>query len=255
MLIQICINLHSVKQNTMKNSLSKIGSENRVLTPALFQSNFSSMRERVRIYLSMKYRYAVNGNKVTAQNVDDYLQAGLEKLIKYEGFNFETCKDSKGEDITIFGFQKLWFYTAQHCIFADNVRSTMSKKKEKVNIVISNIVTDMDGKETISNNVENRLLEIDSVNSKEKPKMNVRAIVRKAIETAENAKDRLFYERVLAHLLIQSSIRKADNVGKAISLKEVMDCFTNQFQSKDTYIMFRTRMESDERIKRLRMVA
>jgi hypothetical protein len=98
-------------------------------------------------------------------------------------------------------------------------------------------------------------LEIDSVNSKEKPKMNVRAIVRKAIETAENAKDRLFYERVLAHLLIQSSIRKADNVGKAISLKEVMDCFTNQFQSKDTYIMFRTRMESDERIKRLRMIA
>jgi hypothetical protein len=98
-------------------------------------------------------------------------------------------------------------------------------------------------------------LETDSINTKRKPKMNVRSLIRKAIETAENQKDRLFFERLLAHLLIQSSIRKADKVGKAISLKEVMDCFTNQFQSKDAYIMWRSRMETDERIKRLKMVA
>jgi hypothetical protein len=92
------------------NKVSKIGLENRVLTPQLFNSNFNTMKERVKIYFSIKYRYSVNGNKVTAQNVDDYLQNGLEKLIN--GFDFSTCL-WKGEEITIYGFQKLWFWLSQ----------------------------------------------------------------------------------------------------------------------------------------------
>jgi hypothetical protein len=236
----------------MKNSVSKIGLENRVLTPELFKSNFNTMRERVKTYLSIKYRYSVNGNKVTAQNVEDYLQNGLERLIN--GFDFENCLFNN-ETITIYGFQKLWFYLSQQSVYADNVRSTMSKKGVETKIVVSNIVTQLDGKESVTNIVENRLLEIDSDNVKERPTMNVRKIVRKAIEMAETKSDKKFYERVLAHLVIQSSIRKADNVSKAISLKEVMDCFTNQFENVGAYIMFRTRMETDIRIKKLKKVA
>jgi hypothetical protein len=239
----------------MKNQLSKIGLENRVLTPTLFASAYSSMRERVRVNFIMKYRYTLSGNRATGNSVEDYLQLGLERLLKYNGFNFETCKDFNNEEITIFGFQKLWFYASQQCLFEDNVKGSTTKKGERTKIVVTNIVTDMDGKECVTNIVENRLLETDSINTKRKPKMNVRSLIRKAIETAENQKDRLFFERLLAHLLIQSSIRKADKVGKAISLKEVMDCFSNQFQSKDAYIMWRSRMETDERIKRLKMVA
>jgi len=236
----------------MKNSVSKIGLENRVLTPELFKSNFNTMRERVKTYLSIKYRYSVNGNKVTAQSVEDYLQNGLERLIG--SFDFENCLFNN-ETITIYGFQKLWFYLSQQSVYADNVRSTMSKKGQTTKIVVSNIVTQLDGKESVTNIVENRLLEIDSDNVKERPTMNVRKIVRKAIEMAETKSDKKFYERVLAHLVIQSSIRKADNVSKAISLKEVMDCFTNQFENVGAYIMFRTRMETDIRIKKLKKVA
>jgi hypothetical protein len=236
----------------MKNSNSKIGLENRVLTPALFKSNFNTMRERVKTYLSIKYKYSINGNKVTAQNVEDYLQNGLERLIG--NFDFENCLFNN-ETITIYGFQKLWFYLSQQSVYADNVRSTMSKKGVETKIVVSNIVTQLDGKESVTNIVENRLLEIDSDNTKVSPTMNVRKIVRKAIENAETKSDKKFYERVLAHLLIQSSIRKADNVGKAITLKEVMDCFTNQFDNVGAYIMFRTRMETDIRIKKLKKVA
>ena len=85
--------------------------------------------------------------------------------------------------------------------------------------------------------------------------MNVRNIVRKAIENADNDRDRMFYERLLAHLLIENSIRKASKSGKAISLNEVIDCYENQFSSADTYFMWRKRMETDARLKRLRMVA
>jgi hypothetical protein len=244
--------LHSVKQNTMKNNLSKIGLENRVLTPALFQSNFNSMRERVKVHISLKYRYSINGNKVTAQNVDDYLQNGLERIMN--GFDFSTCLWNN-ESITIFGFQKLWFFLAQQSMYADNVKSTTTKKGIKTKIVIGNIVSQMDGKEVISDIVESKLIQLDSTNTKSQSKMNVRSLVRKAIQMAETKSDKKFYERVLAHLLIQSSIRRADNVGKAISLKEVIDCFDNQFQNKDAYIMFRTRMETDARLKRLRMIA
>jgi len=244
--------LHSLNLNTMKNNLSKIGLENRVLTPALFQSNFSSMRERVKVHISLKYRYSINGNKVTSQNVDDYLQNGLERIMN--GFDFSTCLWNN-ESITIFGFQKLWFFLAQQSMYADNVRSSTTKKGIKTKIVIGNIVSQMDGKEVISDIVESKLIQLDSTNTKSQSKMNVRSLVRKAIQMAETKSDKKFYERVLAHLLIQSSIRRADNVGKAISLKEVIDCFDNQFQNKDAYIMFRTRMETDARLKRLRMIA
>ena len=235
----------------MKN-ISKIGLENRVLTPALFQSNFNTMRERVKIYLSVKYRYAVNGNKVTAQSVDDYLQNGLEKLMN--GFDFSTCLWN-GESITIFGFQKLWFYLAQQSLYGDNVKSTTTKKGVETKITIGNILINMDGKETITDKVESKLIQIDSTNTKNVPTTNVRNIVRKAIENADNDRDRLFYERLLAHLLIENSIRKANKVSKAISLNEVIDCFENQFSSADSYFMWRKRMESDVRLKRLRMVA
>jgi hypothetical protein len=235
----------------MKN-ISKIGLENRVLTPELFQSNFNTMRERVKIYLSVKYRYSVNGNKVTGQNIDDYLQNGLEKLIN--GFDFTTCLWN-GESITIFGFQKLWFYLAQQSIYGDNVKSTTTKKGVETKITIGSILINMDGKETITDKVESKLIQIDSTNTKEKPKMNVRNIVRKAIETADNDRDRLFYERVLAHLLIENSIRKANKVSKAIPLSDIIDCFENQFSSADAYFMWRKRMETDVRLKRLRMIA
>jgi hypothetical protein len=235
----------------MKN-ISKIGLENRVLTPELFQSNFNTMRERVKIYLSVKYRYAVNGNKVTAQNVDDYLQNGLEKLIN--GFDFTTCLWN-GETITIFGFQKLWFYLAQQSLYGDNVKSTTTKKGIQTKITIGNILINMDGKETITDKVESKLIQIDSNNTKNVPTTNVRNIVRKAIENADNDRDRLFYERVLAHLLIENSIRKANKVSKAIALSDIIDCFENQFSSADSYFMWRKRMETDSRLKRLRMVA
>jgi ribosomal protein L17 len=234
------------------NKVSKIGLENRVLTPELFKSNFNTMRERVKTYLSVKYRYAVNGNKVTANSIEDYLQNGLERLIG--SFDFENCLFNN-ETITIYGFQKLWFYLSQQSVYADNVRSSTTKKGVQTKIVVSNIVTQLDGKECVANNVENRLLEMDSINTKERPTMNVRKIVRKAIECAETKSDKKFYERLLAHLLIQSTIRKANKVDKAISLKEIMDCFTNQFENVGAYIMFRTRMETDIRIKKLRKVA
>jgi hypothetical protein len=234
------------------NKVSKIGLENRVLTPKLFQSNFNSMRERVKTYLSIKYRYAVNGNKVTAQNVDDYLQNGLEKIMN--GFDFTTCLWN-GETITIYGFQKLWFYLAQQSLYGDNVKSTTTKKGIQTKISFTTILINMDGKETITDKVENKLIQLDSTNTKEKPKMNVRNIVRKAIESAENDRDRLFYERVLAHLLIENSIRKANKLSKAIPLSDIIDCFENQFSSADAYFMWRKRMESDVRLKRLRMVA
>jgi hypothetical protein len=235
----------------MKN-ISKIGLENRVLTPALFNSVFSSMRERVKIYLSVKYRYAVNGNKVTGQNVDDYLQNGLEKLIN--GFDFSTCLWNN-ESITIFGFQKLWFYLSQQSMYVDNVKGSTTKKGEKTKIVLNNIVSQMDGKEIISDIVESKLIQLDSVNSKEKPTMNVRKIVRKAIQMADNDRDRLFYERLLAHLLIENSIRKASKSGKAIALTDIIDCFDNQFSSADSYHMWKKRMVVDIRLKKLRMVA
>jgi len=235
----------------MKN-ISKIGLENRVLTPALFNSVFSSMRERVKIYLSVKYRYAVNGNKVTGQNVDDYLQNGLEKLIN--GFDFSTCLWNN-ESITIFGFQKLWFYLSQQSMYVDNVKGSTTKKGEKTKIVLNNIVSQMDGKEIISDIVESKLIQLDSVNSKEKPTMNVRKIVRKAIQMADNDRDRLFYERLLAHLLIENSIRKASKSGKAIALTDIIDCFDNQFSSADSYHMWKKRMVADIRLKKLRMVA
>jgi hypothetical protein len=236
----------------MKNNLSKIGLENRVLTPALFQSNFNSMRERVKIHISLKYRYAINGNKVTAQNVDDYLQNGLERIMN--GFDFSTCLWNN-ESITIFGFQKLWFFLAQQSMYADNVRSSTTKKGIKTKIVIGNIVSQMDGKEVISDIVESKLIQLDSINTKSQSKMNVRSLVRKAIEMAETKSDKKFYERVLAHLIIENSIRKANKVSKAISLNEVIDCFENQFSSADSYFMWRKRMETDSRLKKLRMVA
>lgn len=234
------------------NKVSKIGLENRVLTPALFQSNFNTMKERVKIYFSIKYRYSVNGNKVTAQNVDDYLQNGLEKMMN--GFDFSTCLWN-GEEITIYGFQKLWFWLSQQSLQGDNVKSCTTKKGVVTKITIGNILINMDGKETITDKVENKLIQLDSTNTKNVPKTNVRNIVRKAIQTADNDRDRLFYERLLAHLLIENSIRKANKVSKAISLNEVIDCFENQFSSADSYFMWRKRLVSDIRLKRLRMVA
>jgi hypothetical protein len=234
------------------NKVSKIGLENRVLTPELFKSNFNSMKERVKIYFSIKYRYSVNGNKVTAQNVDDYLQNGLEKMMN--GFDFSTCLFN-GEQITIYGFQKLWFWLSQQSLQGDNAKTKMVKRGVETKITIGNIVIQMDGKECVSDNVESKLIQIDSTNTKNVPTNNVRNIVRKAIENADNDRDRMFYERLLAHLLIENSIRKASKSGKAISLNEVIDCFDNQFSSIDTYFMWRKRMESDIRLKRLRMVA
>lgn len=236
----------------MKNKVSKIGLENRVLTPQLFKSNYNTIRERVKTYLSMKYRYSVKGNRVTSQNVDDYLQNGFERLLN--GFDFSTCL-WKGEEITIYGFQKLWFYLSQQCMFADNLASTMVKKGQTTKIVVGNIVIEMDGKECVSDNVESKLIQIDSNNTKNLPTNNVRKIIRKAIENAETEKDRLFYERVLAHLVIENSIRKASSSGKAIALSDVIDCFENQFSSASNYFMWRKRLESDIRLKKLRMAS
>ena len=238
--------------NTMKNKVSKIGLENRVLTPKLFSSVFSSMQERVKIYLSLKYRYSVNGNRATAQNVNDYLQNGFERML--QGFDFTNCLWNN-EPITIYQFQKVWFYLAQQCVYADNVRSTMSKKGQSTKIVVSNIVVQEDGKENILNIVEEKLIDSDRKNVKNLPNMNVRAIIRKAIEKADNDRDRMFYQRLLAHLLIENSIRKANKVSKAIPLSDIIDCFENQFKSADAYFMWRKRMESDSRIQKLRMVA
>lgn len=232
--------------------VSKIGLENRVLTPELFKSNYNTMRERVKTYLSMKYRYSVNGNRVTAQNIDDYLQNGFERLLK--GFDFSSCL-WKDEPITIYGFQKLWFYLAQQCMYADNVKATMSKKGQTTKIVVGNIVIQMDGKESISDNVESKLIQIDSNNTKKLPTNNVKKIIRKAIENAESQKDKLFYERVLAHLVIENCIRKASKTGKAIPVSEIIDCFDNQFSSADSYFMWRKRLESDIRLKKLRMAS
>ena len=234
------------------NKVSKIGLENRVLTPALFKSNFNTMKERVKIYFSMKYRYSVNGNKVTAQNVDDYLQNGLEKLIN--GFDFETCL-WKGEQITIYGFQKLWFWLSQQSLQGDNIKSIITKKGVETKISIGTMLINMDGKECVSDNVESKLIQIDSNNVKVQPTMNVRKIVRKAIENANNDRDRMFYERLLAHLIIENSIRKANKVSKAIALSDVIDCFDNQFPSADAYFMWRKRLETDIRLKKLRMAA
>lgn len=236
----------------MKNKLSKIGLENRVLTPALFNSNYESMRERVKIHLSIKFRYSVNGNRVTAQNVDDYLQNGFERLLN--GFDYSTCLWNN-EPITIYQFQKVWFYLAQQAMYADNVRSSTTKKGQTTKIVVNNIVANEDGKEIILNIVEDKLLNLDSANTKIQPKMNVRAIIHKAIQNAETERDRMFYERVLAHLVIENTIRKANKVSKAIPLTEIIDCFENQFQNIDVYTMFKKRMLTDARLKRLRMVA
>ena len=232
--------------------VSKIGLKNRVLTPQLFNSNFNTMKERVKIYFSMKYRYSVNGNKVTGQNVDDYLQNGLEKLMN--GFDFSTCLFN-GEQITIYGFQKLWFYLSQQSLQGDNIKSIITKKGVETKISIGTMLINMDGKECVSDNVESKLIQIDSNNVKVQPTMNVRKIVRKAIENANNDRDRLFYERLLAHLVIENSIRKANKVSKAIALSDIIDCFDNQFPSADSYFMWRKRMETDIRLKKLRMAA
>ena len=234
------------------NKVSKIGHENRVLTPQLFNSNFNTMKERVKIYFSMKYRYSVNGNKVTGQNVDDYLQNGLEKLMN--GFDFSTCLFN-GEQITIYGFQKLWFYLSQQSLQGDNIKSIITKKGVETKITIGTMLINMDGKECVSDNVESKLIQIDSNNVKVQPTMNVRKIVRKAIENANNDRDRLFYERLLAHLVIENSIRKANKVSKAIALSDIIDCFDNQFPSADSYFMWRKRLETDIRLKKLRMAA
>lgn len=234
------------------NKVSKIGHENRVLTPQLFNSNFNTMKERVKIYFSMKYRYSVNGNKVTGQNVDDYLQNGLEKLMN--GFDFSTCLFN-GEQITIYGFQKLWFYLSQQSLQGDNIKSIITKKGVETKISIGTMLINMDGKECVSDNVESKLIQIDSNNVKVQPTMNVRKIVRKAIENANNDRDRLFYERLLAHLVIENSIRKANKVSKAIALSDVIDCFDNQFPSADSYFVWRKRLVSDIRLKKLRMAA
>jgi len=239
----------------MKNQVSNLGFENRVLTPSLFASNFNTMKERVKIHFTIKYRYTSLGNRTTGNSVEDYLQLGLEKLVKYNGFNFETCKDFNNEDITILGFQKLWFYASQQSLFADNVKSSTTKNGKKTKIVVGNIVANMDGKDIVSDKIENKLIELDSNNTKTKMRMNVRSLIRKAIEKSESNSDKKFYERVLAHLVIQSAIRKADNVSKAISLKEIIDCFDNHFQNVSAYSMFRKRMETDVRLKRLKMVA
>jgi hypothetical protein len=113
----------------------------------------------------------------------------------------------------------------------------------------------MDGKEVVSDKVENKLIQLDSTNTKIQPKMNVRSLIRKAIEMSETNSDRKFYERVLAHLLIENSIRKANKVSKAIPLTEIIDCFENQFQNIDVYTMFKKRMITDVRLKKLKMVA
>lgn len=234
------------------NKVSKIGLENRVLTPQLFNSNFNTMKERVKIYFSMKYRYSVNGNKVTGQNVDDYLQNGLEKLMN--GFDFSSCLFN-GEQITIYGFQKLWFYLSQQSLQGDNIKSIITKKGVETKITIGTMLINMDGKECVSDNVESKLIQIDSNNVKERPTMNVRKIVRKAIENADNDRDRMFYERLLAHLVIENSIRKANKVSKAIALSDIIDCFDNQFPSADSYFVWRKRLVSDIRLKKLRMAA
>lgn len=234
------------------NKVSKIGHENRVLTPQLFNSNFNTMKERVKIYFSMKYRYSVNGNKVTGQNVDDYLQNGLEKLMN--GFDFSSCLFN-GEQITIYGFQKLWFYLSQQSLQGDNIKSTITKKGVETKITIGTMLINMDGKECVSDNVESKLIQIDSNNVKVQPTMNVRKIVRKAIENANNDRDRMFYERLLAHLVIENSIRKANKVSKAIALSDIIDCFDNQFPSADSYFVWRKRLVSDIRLKKLRMAA
>lgn len=236
----------------MKNSLSKLGHENRVLTPELFKSNFGSIRERVKIYLSVKYRYAVNGNKVTGQNIDDYLSAGLERLMV--NFDFENML-WENETISIYGFQKLWFYASQQVLFADKVKSTTTKKGIETNIIVGNIVGLTDGKECILNIVEDKLIEIDNLNTKNVIKSNVRKIVRNAIENADNDRDRLFFERVLAYIVIESAIRKASKVKKAIPVSDIIDCFNNQFQNIDAYFMFRKRMVSDVRLKKLKLAA
>lgn len=234
------------------NKIIKQGFENKVLTPALLKGNFNTIRERVKIYITRKFHYTTNGNRVSSFNVDDYLQSGIEKLLS--SFDFATCKFN-GEEIKVIDLQRLWFRSTLQVIYADNVKAKIRKKGTETKISVGNILIQMDGKEDVSNVVENKLIQLDSTNTKIQPKMNVRNIVRKAIENADNDRDRMFYERLLAHLLIENSIRKANKVSKAISLIEVIDCFDNQFQNVDVYTMFKKRMITDARLKRLRMVA
>jgi hypothetical protein len=236
----------------MKKSVSKIGLENRVLTPELFKSNFKTMNERVRIYLTRKYPYLVGGNRVTSQDIQDYLQNGLERLMV--SFDFSSCQ-FKGEEITIYGFQKLWFYASQQAVYADNLKARTIRKDSVTKIVVNGIISEMDGKQTISSTIENKLLEINSTNTKTKKTFGIKAIIRNAISQAQSERDKLFYERVLAHLVIETAIRKASKVKNAIPLSEVIDCFTNQFQNADAYFMFRKRMETDIRLKRLKLAA
>lgn len=234
------------------NKIIKQGFENRVLTPSLFTSNFNTIRERVKIYITRKFNYTTNGNRLTSFNVDDYLQSGIEKLLN--SFDFQTCKFN-GEEIKVIDFQRLWFRSTLQVIYNDNSKSKIRKQGTETKISVGNILIQMDGKESVSNIVETKLLNLDSANTKNVPTTNVRKIVRKAIEMADNDRDRMFYERLLAHLVIENNIRKANKVSKAIPLTEIIDCFDNQFQNVDVYAMFKKRMLTDVRLKRLRMVA
>lgn len=236
----------------MKKSVSKIGLENRVLTPEMFKSNFKTMNERVKIYLTRKYPYLVGGNRVTGQNIEDYLQNGLEKLMA--SFDFSSFQ-FKGEEVTIYDFQKLWFYASQQAIYADNLKARIIRKDQLTKIVVNGIISEMDGKQTISSTIENKLLEINTTNTKTKKTFGIKSIIKKAINEAQSERDRLFYERVFAHLIIETAIRKASKVKNAIALSEVIDCFNNQFQNADAYFMFRKRMETDVRLKRLKLAA
>jgi hypothetical protein len=53
-------------------------------------------------------------------------------------FDFSSCQ-FKGEEITIYGFQKLWFYASQQSVYADNLKARTIRKDSITKIVVNGI--------------------------------------------------------------------------------------------------------------------
>jgi len=228
--------------------------ESRVITPELFKSNFASMQNRLKAFMLRKYPYLANGNRVSGKDVSDYVSEGFEKLL--QNFDFETFT-YKDNSLTINEFQRLWLFACKQVLLNDNASAYKGKKDSKVKVSVSNIVTDMDGKEIVSNVIEGRLLEMDADNTKNPKIQSVRKVLLAKIENSNNEKDKLFFKRVFAYLHICSILRKRNYGSKieSITIKDIIDCYAGIFDSLGTFQMFKSRLLNDSRLSELKFAA
>jgi hypothetical protein len=187
------------------------------------------------IKLVGKYRYATNGNRVTAKDASDFVQDGMLSILtskKVDMVNFTY----NGEPMNQGHFFALWLKASFQQVMRNDQYTRVTKKGELVHkISVSSIEQrDSDGNIGISAKIENALLAREPQGTFE---LDLAKAIQVQFNTATTNADRRFWN-------LGSKILEVETA----TIPTASACVLQGFTNANSYYVAKKRWQEDERL-------